>query len=349
MLHNKKMIFVIATIVMLVMMPALVAEAKGKPKLTTKSKTMTVGTSSSITLKNAGKTKWKTSNKNVIAISKVKKNKVVIKAKKKGKATITATYKKKKYKITITVKSKNKPQIEDNPVLNATDVKLYYMSDTAKRFVKEDKSHLREFRFKVTGTDKEVKSWELVGENSDFFDITSGGLVTIFWGPDYDDWSQSATVKATLVDGRVLTAKVTVYSEMNFYINELFQKFVDSYITSDMNDLEKAEKAAWYIGAYTDYKYYSESWITLLVDGYGDCMASRFLHYEMCKYMGVKAFPCYNYDYHGKIIVKYNNEYYMFTTGFNEPKPRSYTMYKIEEQYLDKVFKDNNITEAIFE
>lgn len=183
MLHNKKMIFVIATIVMLVMMPALVAEAKGKPKLTTKSKTMTVGTSSSITLKNAGKTKWKTSNKNVVAISKVKKNKVIIKAKKKGKATITATYKKKKYKITITVKSKNKPQIEDNPVLNATDVKLYYMSDTAKRFVKEDKSHLREFRFKVTGTDKEVKSWELVGENSDFFDITSGGLVTIFWGP----------------------------------------------------------------------------------------------------------------------------------------------------------------------
>ena len=53
MLHKKKMIFVVATIVMLVMMPALVAEAKGKPKLTTKSKTLTVGTSSSITLKNA--------------------------------------------------------------------------------------------------------------------------------------------------------------------------------------------------------------------------------------------------------------------------------------------------------
>ena len=50
---------------------------------------------------------------------------------------------------------------------------------------------------------------------------------------------------------------------MNFYINELFQKFVDANITPDMNDLEKAEKAAWYIGAYTDSKYYSESWITL--------------------------------------------------------------------------------------
>lgn len=99
MLHNKKMIFVIATIVMLVMMPALVAEAKGKPKLTTKSKTLTVGNSSSITLKNAGKTKWKTSNKNVVAISKVKKNKVIIKAKKKGKATITATYKKKNIRL----------------------------------------------------------------------------------------------------------------------------------------------------------------------------------------------------------------------------------------------------------
>lgn len=222
MLNKNKMIFVIATVMMFVMMPALVAEAKGKPKLTTKSKTVTVGTSSTITLQNAGKTKWKTSNKNVVGISKVKKNKVIIKAKKKGKATITAIYKKKKYKITITVKSKNKPQIKDNLVLNATDVKLYYMSDTAKRFVKEDKSHLREFRFKVKGTDKEVNCWELVGENSDFFDITSDGLVTIFWGPAYDDWTQSATVKATLEDGRVLTANVTVYSEMNYYINELF-------------------------------------------------------------------------------------------------------------------------------
>ena len=329
-------------------MPSIDAEAKGKPRLTTKSKTVTVGSTLTVTLKNAGKTKWKTSNKKVLAITKCKKNKVTIKAKSAGKATITAKYKNKKYKIVIKVKLKKNPEVKDEPILNATDVSLYYMSDRAKRFVKDDKSHLREFRFRVSGTKKEVKKWELVGEDSGFFDITSYGLVTVFWGPYYDDWSKSATVKATLEDGRVLTAKVTAFSEMNFYINEQFEKFVNTYIISDMTELEKAEKAAWYIGATTDYKYYSEDWVTLLVDGYGDCMASRMLQYEMCKYMGVKAVPCCSIDYHGKLIVKYNDDYYMFTTGFNEPKPRSYMMYKIEEEYLEKIFKDNRITEEMF-
>lgn len=46
---------------------------------------------------------------------------------------------------------------------------------------------------------------------------------------------------------------------------------------------------------------------------------------------------------HGTI----DNDYYMFTMGFNEPKPRSYTMDKIEEEYIDKVFRDNNITESM--
>ena len=69
----------------------------------------------------------------------------------------------------------------------------------------------------------------------------------------------------------------------------------------------------------------------------------------MCKYMGIKAFPCCNFDYHEKIIVIYDNEYYMFTTGFNEPRQRSYMMYKIEDECLEKIFKDNNIAEGMFE
>ena len=71
--------------------------------------------------------KWKTSKKSVVTITKKKKNKVTIKAKKAGKATITAIYKKKNYNCKINIKKKAEKAEQDNPVLNETDVSLYYL------------------------------------------------------------------------------------------------------------------------------------------------------------------------------------------------------------------------------
>lgn len=123
------------SMVLLVMMffPVGNVQAKAKPKLSVKNKTMYVGETAAITLKNAGKVKWKTSKKSVVAIKKRRKNKVSIKAKRAGKATITATYKSKTYKCRITIKKKPKRAVQDNPVLNATDVSLYHLGDTYKK------------------------------------------------------------------------------------------------------------------------------------------------------------------------------------------------------------------------
>ena len=316
--------------------PAENVQAKAKPRLSVKNKKMYVGKTAKLTLKNAGKVKWKTSKKSIVAITSKKKNKVTIKAKKAGKATITTTYKKKIYKCRITVKKKAKKTEQDNPVLNATDVSLYYLGDTYKSYIQYDMSHLREYYFRVSGTKKEVQTWKLEGEEKAFFQITDYGLVTMTWGPSYGEWSKTAAVKAVLEDGRELTAKVTCYAESNIYMNTLLEKFEIQYITVGMTDKEKAEKAAWYIGYTTDYQAGQNNWMLLLFQGKGDCLASRTALEYMCLHMGINAKACGNFDYHGKTLVKADGKFYIITTGYDEPRPRSYSISEVSEADLEK-------------
>ena len=330
-------------------MPPVSVQAKAKPKLSVTSKTVYVGETVTIKLKNAKKVKWKTSKKSVVSIVKKKGNKATIKAKKAGKATITATYKKKTYKCRITVKKKPKTVQKDNPVLNATDVSLYYLGDAYKNHIQYDASHLREFRFRVSGTKKEVRKWTLEGEGKDFFQITDYGLVTMQWGSAYSDWSQTATVKATLEDGRVLTASVTCYAESNIYTNKLFEEFESKYITSGMTDKEKAEKAAWYIGYISDYQSMQNDWMLLLFAGKGDCLASRTALEYVCRHMGIKARACGEFDYHGQTLIKAEGKFYIITTGYDEPRPRSYSITEVSGKDLEKIMEDNHLRMWMFE
>lgn len=177
-MRKQSIIFIICVLLVTLVSPAITVEAKAKPKLSVKSKTMTVGESYKLKLKkvsSGAKVKWKTSKKFVVAITKKKGNTITLKAKKKGTAIITVKYKKKTYKCKITVKDK-KPTV-DNPVLNSSDVTLYHLSNPDEKEFSYDKNHMREYRFRVSGTKKEVRKWEIVGEDADYFTITTYGLV----------------------------------------------------------------------------------------------------------------------------------------------------------------------------
>ena len=345
---KAKNIFIFICLMIALLAPA--TTAKAKPKLAVKSKTMTVGQSYKLKLKNVSSkatVKWKASKKSVVGLSKKKGNTVTLKAKKKGTATITATYKKKAYKCKITVKKKE--QEKDNPNLNSTDVTLYHLGDSYKNDIKYDTSHLREYRFQVSGTKKEVKKWEVTGEDADYFTITSYGLVKPQWGPAYTNPCVTATVVATLEDGRQLQATVRAYSELNIYIDTVFADFVKQYITTGMTEKEKVEKAAWYIGATSDYEAYDNDWCDIFLKGKGDCSASRYALQYMCRYMGIKAVACGNIDYHGQTLVKADGIFYMVITGYDEPKPRKYTIYEMTPEGLEKLVKENNIDLSYFE
>lgn len=340
---SRKNVFIILALLFLI--PST-AEAKTKPKLTAKKKTLTVGQTYKLKLKGVSgkaKVKWKTSKKSVVSISRKKGNTVTLKLKKKGAAVVTATFKKKKYKCKITVrKKKDDKPIKDNPVLNSRNVTLYYLSDSYKDYIKYDRSHLREYHFSVSGTKKEVKDWKITGEDADFFKITDYGLLQMVWGPAYVHPCVTATVTAILEDGRELKAAVRAYSELNIYIDTIFTDFEKQYITSSMTKKEKAEKAAWYIGAISDYEFYNDNWCDIFLRGKGDCMASRYALQYMCNHMGIKAAACGNLDAHGKTLIYADGKFYVIVTGFNEPKPRQYAIYEVNGAALEELAEQNN-------
>lgn len=345
-MRRKRRIVLLFALALLLLIPGMAAEAKTKPKLTAKKKTMTVGQTYKLKLKGVSgkaKVKWKTSKKSVVSIAKKKGNTVTLKAKKKGTAVVTATYKKKKYKCKITVKAKRKNSTADNPVLNSSDVTLYYLSEEYKDYITYDSSHLREYRFRVSGTKKEVRDWKITGKGADYFSITDYGLLKMDWEPAYVEPCVTATVTAVLEDGRKLTAAVRAYSELNIYIDTIFTKFEKQYITSSMTQKEKAEKAAWYISTTSDYELYNSNWFDIFIKGKGDCSASRYALQYMCNHMGIKASGCRNLDAHGKTLVYADGRFYVIITGFNEPKPRHYEIYEISGEALEELAEQNNL------
>ena len=152
----------------------------------------------------------------------------------------------------------------------------------------------------------------------------------------------TATVTAVLEDGRKLTATVRAYSELNIYIDKVFTEFEKQYITSSMTQKEKVEKAAWYIGAVSDYEYYNDNWYDIFLRGKGDCMASRYALQYMCNHMGIKAAAFRSLDEHGKTLVYADGRFYVIITGFNEPKPRQYMIYEVSGEALDELAEKNN-------
>lgn len=342
---KKIRMFFICMVVMLSVVPASDVQA-AKAKLSVKTKTMYVGATYKIKLKNASsKVKWKTSKKSVVSISKKKGKTIPIKAEKPGKATITATYEGKKYKCKITVKKK---VVSDNPMLNATDVTLCKRSEEYEGYITHDESHIEKFRFRVTGTKKEVRKWELVGKDAEFFTITDYGLVKVRYGSQYFEPIKQVTVKATLEDGRVLTATVRSYTEANIEIDRIFKEFKDTYIATDMSEANRAKKVAWYVSAISDYEAGNDDWYSIFIRGSGDCQASRYAVMYLCEYVGVKAQACRGIEAHGMTVVKADGKFYLIVTGYEGTKPRDYTMYEIDEDAVRTYCEKYDMSEAYF-
>lgn len=344
-MRRKNVLIFLFVVALMLLLPDMAAEAKTKPELAAEKKTMTAGQPCRLELKGvSGKAdvKWKTNKKSVVSIFKKKGNTVTLKAKKKGSAVVTAVYKKKQYKCRITVKEK-KTSATDNPMLSSKNVTLYYLSKTYKDYIKYDRSHRREYRFRVSGTKKKVKEWKITGKGADYFRITDYGLFQMDWEPSYIEPCMTAKATAILEDGRKLTATVKGYSELNIYIDTVFTNFEKQYITSSMTEKEKAEKAAWYISTTSDYDLYNDNWFDIFLKAKGDCYASRYAVQYMCSHMGIKALACTNSDAHGQTLVFADGRFYLVITGYNEPKPRRYTIYEIRGKALEKLAEENLI------
>ncbi len=348
-MEKKRWVWILSA-VLLVCMPVGIAGAKTNGNKLSE-KTMTVGERCTLRWKKAGGVRWKSSSSSVVGVKKKSGGSAVLLAKKKGKAMITASYQGKKYRCKVTVRTENKTNGQgadkegadghcsgtsdaDAPMLNADMVSLYYRPAAYLNLLPAKSSHKNSFRLKVSGTKKEVKKWELLGEDTYFFTITDDGLVTLKHGTDYTEPCAEVMAKATLTDGRTLTAAVRGYNEVNLYLDSLFQKFADENIRSGMTEKEKADRVAEYIGEISEYEHYSNDWTEIFLRGRGDCLASRYAVEKLCRYIGIKAQGCGSFHEHGKTVVKADGRYYIYTTGFDEPKPRSYMVSETTYRHL---------------
>ena len=317
-------------------MKAGAAVGTGSYGLSDTKKTMVTGRQGTIRLVHVGsgqkvlkasEIRWRTSDGAVVGVREKAAGKAALTAKRTGKATVTAAYHGRKYRCRVTV--------QDPPSLNAGAVSLYYRPKDYADILKANGSHKDSFQFRVTGTAKEAVRWELLGEDAEFFTLTPYGKVTATEGKIYGEPDASATVRATLENGEVLTATVTGHNEANLCLDARFREFAGRYITPGMTEKEKADLAARYIGETSDYEAGDPDWRDIFLRGRGDCMASRHALAVLCRYIGVKAQGCRSLDEHGKTVVRADGRYYIYTTGFKEPRPRGYLASETDWEYLE--------------
>ena len=311
-----------------------------------------------IKLKNApsgAKIRWKSSSSSVIKLADKFSCGTWYRVLKPGKATITALYKGKKYSCRISVKKKPEdPKVTPVPTqtpeqeeatpspkadvrLNEKDVTIYYCPEYAVPYT-HDASHPTQFQFELTGTD-EQPVWKVVYDEpnvSGKLMISKSGLLTI---SDIGSPDATATVTATL-DDRVLSAKVTVVDEARVLYDKKIDGFFSRCISDDMTDVEKVEAVARYIEHEYDYELYQPDWRRMIITGGGDCMASRIGVSELCKKMGFKTYVVGGERLHGRTMVRIGNDVYMTVTGFREAKPRTYWVYKINDEELASLIEE---------
>ena len=344
---------VILAVAAVLVLPGLPAEARTKRRLSAARKTMRTGQSCTLSLKGApkkaraGKLKWTSGNKQIVSVRRKIGNRAVLKAKKAGRTIVRARFKGRTYKCRIIVKEQKREGAEDGdtPALNATAVELHYIEDYAVPYIGEDPTHYDSFQFCVTGTEVSVRDWVIEGDPQvkKRYQITDDGAVRMVLGNDFGEAYSRCTVKARLSDGTELTATVRGYDDIALYIQKVFADFKETYITDNMTEYEKMDRAAWYLSAEYDYRLYQDDWCEYIVTGSGDCMASRFAVMYLCRYLGLHAAACPDFDAHGDTVVRADGKVYLVTTGYRGEKPRYYQIVEMSRELFDRRNEKNGI------
>lgn len=364
--ESKKTVWLALTSILTVMMLASVpAEAKAAKRLTEKSKSLSVGQEFKLKLKGLSKKEkkskrkvsWRISDKSVVVFKGKTKYGVTVRARKTGAVKVTGIYKGKKYSCRIKVVRNDGGSEEKNCAqsgrakLNASEVDLYYLTDEDRKYITQQSGHVSSFQFTVSGVAKDESiKWSIeTGKNGDCFHVTDDGNVSLIIDPSNFDEASDAVLIAELEDGTKLKAALHGYSERGMAVKKVIEDFKNNYITSDMTQYEKMETIAKYVEHEYDYVLYQSDWRYMAISGGGDCYASRYFVKYLCETVGIKALACIGEGYDGNTLVKADGKMYIVVTGFNEPRPRRYMLMELTDQALQNVAKGSRIDLSYFE
>ena len=109
--------------------------------------------------------------------------------------------------------------------------------------------------------------------------------------------------------------------------------FKEQYLTEDMSEYDKVDAICRFISDEFDYGH-EANWFSMVVKGYGDCMASRIGVNRLCTELGIVSYICRDLNDHGETMVRIGDEIYMTVTGYGGVKPRLYRIYQMSEAEL---------------
>lgn len=246
----------------------------------------------------------------------------------------------------------NKWWCPKSEIFERTCVHFYgYILDEDRPYITQASGHISSFQFEISGVPKdEIVRWSIEqGSNSDFFQVTDNGKVSLVIDPSDFDEAIDATLTAKLENGTKLKARLHGYSERGIAVKKAFEDFDKKYIIPNMTQYEKMETIAKYVEYEFDYVPYQPDWRYMVISGGGDCYASRYFVKYLCEAQGIKALALLGENLHGKTLVKADGRMYIVVTGIDEPKPRRYMIMQPSDENLRNISKQSRIDLSYFE
>ena len=343
--------------------------AKVRSHLSVKNKKLSVGQEYTLKMKGISakdkkkgrKVRWKVSNKSVILIKGKKDFSITLRARKTGNVKVTGIYRGKKYTCKIKVKDdgageqKPKEQTDTNENqpnihMNASELNIYFLSATDKKYLSESENHTYSYQFKVEGIKKSTDvKWSIESDEKVSCFKVDNGRVYMWRSPGYEENHEDAFVVASLSDGTRITAKLHGYSERNEAVKNIVNGFVNDKLTSDMTEYEKLDAIASYVSLNFEYQLYQSDWITMALGGSGDCFSSRCFVRYLCQAAGIKAVICVGDSLDGMTLAKADGKLYVVMTGFRDTQPRKYRIYEPTEESLQSIVSRSHIDLAYFD
>ena len=250
-----------------------------------------------LTLKNVptgARIRWESSNKSVVRIRETIPNGIWYQVKRDGKATITATFDRKKYRCRIRVKRETEDMVATQAPAESNPLVTPVPSDPGGQ----------------TSTETPAQSF-----------------------PPSATPVSTAKPVSTIVPATVTPTPTASVSPNQEVYDRRIADFKERYISEDMTDYDKVDAICRFISNEFDYGK-EANWFSMVVKGYGDCMASRIGVNRLCTELGIASYICRDLNDHGETMVRIGDTIYMTVTGYGGEKPRLYRIYPMSEAEL---------------
>lgn len=186
----------------------------------------------------------------------------------------------------------------------------------------------------------EVSDTGLVSAKKTYWKVIYGGYVYEGTADNYDYYtiySGDAEVEITTPEG-TQTLTVHLLNYLTIYQNDVLQKYIDKNITEDMSDDELADAIAKFPATY-DYDANYSTFLDMILNGGGDCVASTQAIIKLAEKLGYEAWSRDGSrdagagSAHVNAMVDINGQLFQLDAGYNQSVGASgYRKYDVQKR-----------------